>query len=131
LFWDLDRFKSVNDAHGHQAGDAVLVATARTVAASIRREDLFGRYGGEEFALACRGITADVARAVAERLRASIARTVVSAGGVSIQVTASFGIAVCPGVEIESSAQLISAADAAMYRAKELGRNRVVVHGKV
>jgi diguanylate cyclase (GGDEF)-like protein len=130
LFWDIDRFKAVNDRHGPQAGDLVLAEMARVVAASIRREDLFARHGGEEFALACRGVTADVARAVAERLRAAIAGTVVAAGRLSLQVTASFGVAVCPGAGIAGATELVAAADAAMVRAKALGRNRVVVHGK-
>jgi diguanylate cyclase (GGDEF)-like protein len=129
LLWDLDKFKAVNDRHGHQAGDLVLTATARTVAASIRREDIFGRYGGEEFALGCRGLTKDVAVRVAERLRGAIEQTAITFGGLSLQVTASFGVAISPGPGVGGTAELIAAADRAVYRAKDLGRNRVEVHG--
>jgi len=125
IMWDLDKFKQVNDQHGHPAGDRVLAATARIVARSIRREDVFGRYGGEEFGLACRGMPHDVAKATAERLRRSIENTAVDVGHTSLHVTASFGVASCPSAGIAEPKQLLSAADAAMYRAKAAGRNRV------
>jgi len=125
IIWDLDKFKQVNDEHGHPAGDRVLSATARVVAGSIRREDVFGRYGGEEFGLACRGMPQDVAKAKADRLRRSIEDTVVDVGHTSLHVTASFGVASCPSAGIAEPKQLLAAADAAMYRAKAAGRNRV------
>jgi diguanylate cyclase (GGDEF)-like protein len=126
ILWDLDRFKSVNDRYGHPAGDLVLSASARAVAATIRREDVFGRYGGEEFALTCRGTAQDVASRMAERFRRAIEETLVDIGDRSLQVTASFGVATCPSDGIASPSQLIAAADAAMYRAKAAGRNRVM-----
>jgi diguanylate cyclase (GGDEF)-like protein len=125
ILWDLDKFKQVNDQHGHPAGDRVLAATARIVAGSIRREDVFGRYGGEEFGLACRGMQHDVAKLIADRLRRSIADTAVDIGPTSLHVTASFGVATCPSPGIAQPSQLVAAADAALYRAKASGRNRV------
>jgi diguanylate cyclase (GGDEF)-like protein len=127
ILWDLDRFKAVNDEHGHPAGDLLLAGTARAVKGAIRREDVFGRYGGEEFVLTCRGTALDVAGRMAERLRRAIADTVVDESGVPLKVTASFGVAACPSAGIASSSDLLAAADAAMYRAKESGRNRIVV----
>jgi diguanylate cyclase (GGDEF)-like protein len=126
IMWDLDRFKAVNDQHGHPAGDLVLTATARAVQETIRREDLFGRYGGEEFALSCRGTPQDVASRMAERLRRAVEETVVDNNQLILHVTASFGVAACPSVGIANPTELIAAADAAMYRAKAEGRNRVV-----
>jgi diguanylate cyclase (GGDEF)-like protein len=126
ILWDLDRFKAVNDEHGHPTGDLVLAAMARTVKGAIRREDIFGRYGGEEFGLTCRGTAPDVATRMAERLRRAIEDTSVDGSGVRLNVTASFGVAACPSIGVGSPSDLIAAADAAMYRAKALGRNRVV-----
>jgi diguanylate cyclase (GGDEF)-like protein len=126
ILWDVDRFKAVNDRFGHPVGDRILEATSRTVSALIRREDVFGRYGGEEFALACRATTIAAAMQTAERLREAIAGTVVSLDSGSLSVTASFGVACCPADGITRSAELIAAADGAMYQAKAAGRNRVV-----
>jgi two-component system, cell cycle response regulator len=125
ILWDLDRFKAVNDRFGHPAGDLVLEATARAVAGLIRREDIFGRYGGEEFALACRGARPDGIRRTAERLREAIEQTELALESHVLHVTASFGVAMCPAPGVATVADLIAAADAAMYRAKSLGRNRV------
>ena len=127
ILWDLDKFKAVNDRFGHPAGDRVLEATARAVTGVIRREDIFGRYGGEEFGLVCRASGVDGALRTAERLRKAIAETSVDLGSELVQVTASFGIAICPGGGVSTVAALIAAADAAMYRAKELGRNRIEI----
>jgi diguanylate cyclase (GGDEF)-like protein len=116
------------DTRSAPAGpDAVAgaVPTARAVAGVIRREDIFGRYGGEEFGLACRGASRDGIRRTAERLREAVERTVVEIESTALRVTASFGVALCPAVRVASAAELITAADAAMYRAKALGRNRV------
>ena len=125
IMWDLDWFKAINDGHGHAVGDLVLAATARAITREIRREDVFGRYGGEEFALCCRALRAERALRVAERLRVAIEETVVDIDSVSLQVTASFGVATCPSAGISSLSELVAAADAATYRAKAMGRNRV------
>jgi diguanylate cyclase (GGDEF)-like protein len=122
---DLDRFKAVNDRYGHQAGDQVL----RTVAASLdtgkRAGDLVARYGGEEFAAILPHTDADAAAAWAERLRARIAAAQAAWHGGPLTITASFGVAA--GDQAVSSADLIEAADNALYTAKRKGGNAVVV----
>lgn len=129
ILWDIDRFKAVNDRFGHPVGDRVLEATARAVMEVIRREDVFGRYGGEEFALACRATSTSDAMLTAERLRKAIEETSVAEGVLSIGITASLGVATCPTAGISTVADLIAACDTAMYRAKGCGRNRVEVAG--
>jgi diguanylate cyclase (GGDEF)-like protein len=121
---DLDRFKSINDVHGHAAGDAVLRATAEAVAAGLRAGDLPGRLGGEEFALLLPDADLDAAAATAERLRTALTAAVQHPGGA--RVTASFGVA---RVGEEGLDAALAAADAALYRAKQGGRDRVVVAG--
>ena len=79
LFVDIDHFKKINDAHGHQAGDEVLAAVARVMTATIRAEDVLARYGGEEFAVICREIEKEGALALGERLRAAVARAALRA----------------------------------------------------
>ncbi len=127
ILWDLDHFKAVNDRHGHPGGDLILAATSQAVIGSIRREDVFGRYGGEEFALSCRATASEGALRTAERLRRAIERTAVDIGSEAVSVTASFGLATCPGKGIATLIELVAAADGAMYRAKRSGRNRVEV----
>jgi len=126
---DLDHFKRLNDTHGHPAGDRVLVAIAERLRASIRDGDLAARYGGEEFALLLRSTSerpTDFA-AIAERARRAIeACTPTLDDGTVMKVTASFGVACYPATEIHDAAGLIACADRRMYRAKHLGRNRVV-----
>lgn len=123
LLFDLDRFKSINDAFGHAAGDAVLTAAARTLASGVRAYDHVARHGGEEFLVILPGCTSDEAAAVADRLRASIAAELVSAAGGEIRFTTSVGVAAL-SAECSDPRSLLSAADAALYRAKRLGRNR-------
>lgn len=130
LLIDLDHFKAVNDTHGHRAGDDVLKMTARVLqqgVAHARADDrsLIARYGGEELAIIFPGMNSAGAKRIAESLRVAIESVQVPANGAKITVTASIGTATCPGIasDVES---LIAAADAALYRAKELGRNRVV-----
>ncbi|MGE7369804.1 sensor domain-containing diguanylate cyclase [Neorhizobium sp. NPDC001467] len=120
---DIDHFKSINDTHGHAAGDAVLKAVSATCRATLRATDLFGRFGGEEFVVVLPFVDKDGALATAERLRRSIAALTVNIGDVTISVTASFGVATrsSAGRDIET---LLAQADAAMYRAKQEGRNR-------
>jgi two-component system, cell cycle response regulator len=125
LFVDIDHFKRINDAHGHQAGDHVLAAVAREMIATIRAEDVLARYGGEEFAIICREIEPEGARALGERLRVAVARQRFEHDGKVIPVTISVGVAVVRGPK--DSQPLIAAADAAMYEAKRTGRDRVVL----
>jgi two-component system, cell cycle response regulator len=120
---DIDRFKSVNDAHGHAAGDEVLRTVAARLSGGLREEDLAARWGGEEFLL----LLPDVADAaiVCERLRATIADAPVSLGDEpAIVVTASFGWAAWR--DDEPAESLVMRADTALYAAKDAGRNRVV-----
>lgn len=127
VFVDLDHFKSVNDAHGHPAGDAVLCEAARRMAGAVRPYDPVGRYGGEEFLLTLPGCDGARARVVAERLRMAIERSPFSCAGAEVPLTASLGIAVFSGEKEASVDQLIGAADSALYRAKAEGRNRVAI----
>jgi diguanylate cyclase (GGDEF)-like protein len=124
LMFDLDDFKTINDRHGHAAGDRVLAAAAKTVQGMVRREDILCRFGGEEFALACQAAPIEKAVPLAERLRLAIADTVTESGGAELRITASFGVAVCPAEEIDSAVALIAAADTALYKAKAAGKNR-------
>ncbi len=123
-FIDIDRFKQINDTHGHNSGDAVLRQIAGLVADSIRTSDMFGRYGGEEFMLILPETTPEHAVGLAEDLRAMIMQEPLRiAGDQSIQATISIGIAGGRGSELQLD-MLVDRADAAMYAAKSLGRNR-------
>lgn len=124
LVIDLDGFKPINDRYGHAAGDAVLQSVARRLDAEVRRGDTVGRIGGDEFVVVCRDADVEVAVGIAERCLASLAEPVtIEADGEPLEVTveASFGIAVYPQ-HAEHREELLRAADAAMYTAKESGR---------
>ena len=123
---DLDRFKTVNDTHGHHAGDAVLRQFAGLLKREAREIDRVGRYGGEEFIVLLPGTVLDAAVTFAERVRKSVeGHTFVFDGG-SIRRTASFGVAGWPHPRVTHCDGLVRAADDALYVAKETGRNRVV-----
>jgi two-component system, cell cycle response regulator len=123
---DLDRFKAVNDTHGHLAGDAVLKQYAAILKKAAREIDAVGRYGGEEFIVLLPGTVLDSAVTFAERVRKEVeAHTFVFEGG-SVRRTASFGVAGWPHPRIENCDGIVRAADDALYVAKETGRNRVV-----
>ncbi|MCE4538940.1 diguanylate cyclase [Pelomonas sp. P7] len=125
---DADRFKLVNDRHGHQAGDAVLVAIAQRLQGLTRAYDHLGRYGGEEFVLVLPDldISRPEGRARIEAFHRSICASPVAVpGGALLDVTCSFGVASLAFGRLESAEELISRADAALYRAKANGRNRV------
>jgi two-component system, cell cycle response regulator len=123
---DLDRFKSVNDEHGHHAGDAVLKQFAAILKQEAREIDRVGRYGGEEFVLLLPGTVLDAAVTFAERVRKEVeGHTFVFDGG-TVQRTASFGVASWPHPRISNCEQIVRSADDALYVAKETGRNRVV-----
>ncbi len=122
LLIDVDRFKPLNDRHGHAAGDAALQEVAARLREHLRAVDVVARYGGEEFLVVMAGAGEEEAQAVAERLRLAIADTPVPAGNLLLQVTVSIGTAVARGQAAADG--LIAAADAALYRAKERGRNR-------
>ncbi|HKT60544.1 MAG TPA: diguanylate cyclase [Gemmatimonadales bacterium] len=127
LLLDLDHFKSVNDTHGHAAGDEVLRRTAQTLGAQLRPFDRLFRIGGEEFAAILGGADGEAALAAAERLRASVAAHPVPVEGAEIPTTVSIGVAL--GEATGEPRTLLQDADAALYRAKREGRNRAVVGG--
>jgi diguanylate cyclase (GGDEF)-like protein len=121
---DLDHFKRVNHTFGHLAGDAVLVEAARRMGTAIRPYDTLGRYGGEEFLIVLPGCDAANTVKLAERLRQRISETPIAHGGQLLPVTTSQGLAVFPGTGTTDLTGLLQAADAALYRAKDNGRNR-------
>ena len=128
LFLDLDHFKQVNDNHGHAAGDACLVAVTDAIRAELGATDHIGRYGGEEFLAVLRDDSARAARVVAERIVARVAALRVPVGDKLVALTISIGVATRDEATASVEA-LVQDADAAQYRAKAEGRNRVVVHG--
>jgi diguanylate cyclase (GGDEF)-like protein len=124
LLVDIDHFKKVNDTHGHPAGDSVLRGVAAVAASQARETDLVARYGGEELALVLPETDSAGARAIAERLRAAVASADHPTEKGHLRVTISLGIATWPG-DGAAAEELIEAADKALYRAKQAGRNRV------
>lgn len=128
LFLDVDRFKAVNDTHGHQAGDAVLMGLGKTLQRICGRH-LAARYGGEELTIVLRNHETDRAVEFAERLRAAIEAQRVGHGDTSIAVTVSIGVATeGAGTSFQTADELVAAADQAVYAAKQAGRNCVRVH---
>ena len=122
---DIDNFKLVNDRYGHKTGDDVLRAVARAFGDSVRELDLAARYGGEEFALVLPGTPVAGAQRIVERIRRAVAEVRVEGpAGVSVGVTASFGVAAFP--TFDTADALVEAADRALYAAKHSGKDRVV-----
>jgi diguanylate cyclase (GGDEF)-like protein len=127
-FIDIDRFKPINDTYGHNSGDAVLRQIARLIADSIRASDTFGRYGGEEFMLILPETTPEDAVGLAEELRSLVATADLRiADGQLLKATISVGIAGGRGSELQLD-MVVDRADAAMYAAKSLGRNRTYLY---
>jgi two-component system, cell cycle response regulator len=126
VMFDLDHFKSVNDTHGHQAGDVVLQQLAGILKATAREIDKVGRYGGEEFMILLPGTVLDAAVTFAERTRQQVESHTFTFEGGSLRRTTSCGVAAFPHPRIGHREALVKAADDALYVAKELGRNRVV-----
>ncbi len=120
---DIDHFKQLNDQFGHPFGDDALRAVAQILRRGVRASDSACRYGGEEFAVLMPGCDRDEAALVAARIRSQLAELVVSRGGQTARVTASFGVA--DDRDLDSAMHLLDSADAALYRAKRSGRNRV------
>jgi len=124
IIFDLDHFKRVNDTYGHLIGDNVLKLTAQRVNKELRSYDLFGRYGGEEFILFVSVTNLTEIMTHIERIRIAINSEPMVFEGVTLTVSASFGIAPVSGENIES---IIQTADKALYQAKNEGRNRIVI----
>ncbi|HET9956344.1 MAG TPA: diguanylate cyclase [Polyangiaceae bacterium] len=128
LLLDLDHFKRINDHYGHDAGDRVLKELAQKVAENLREVDVPARYGGEEFAVLLPHTRKEDARIVAERLRRAIESIQLTFDGKPERVTVSIGVAGNTDVASGKAEDLVKAADVALYEAKRLGRNRVVVY---
>ncbi|MFC3228369.1 GGDEF domain-containing protein [Marinibaculum pumilum] len=126
LMFDLDHFKEVNDRHGHLAGDRVLAAFCGVAEGQLGPQDLFGRLGGEEFLAVAAVDDLDAAQALADRIRAALARTPVEADGAAIPVTVSVGVALLPPAATDVT-QALAEADRALYAAKAAGRDRVAL----
>ena len=127
---DVDHFKKINDTHGHDGGDAVLRGLGEQLRKAVRGSDIVGRFGGEEFLLLLPGASVEAAEARACAVLDAVRAMQVSwPGGALSGVTASIGVAVMPSHAAKGDA-LVAAADAALYRAKAQGRNRVVIADK-
>jgi len=122
---DVDFFKRINDSLGHQAGDEVLTEVARRFASCIRSSDYVARYGGEEFLILLPETRFEEAVTFADKLRGAISSRPIATAAGEIHVTISAGTASLPHTEFESAEAMLSAADRALYRAKNNGRNRV------
>lgn len=129
LLIDLDHFKRVNDTYGHPAGDAVLKRAAEACMRALRTEDVFARFGGEEFAVVLRGIELGGAARLGERLRRAVADQAVDHDGRRIEITLSAGCASLACCSSPSADELIAVADRRLYAAKDAGRNRVASAG--
>ena len=125
LLVDLDRFKLINDIHGHQAGDAVLRESAQRMKAALRRYDSVGRYGGEEFLLILPGCRGEMAYGQAERVREAVGAGAVDFAGNQLSISCSIGMAYREAPVPQDAGPLIREADVALYVAKNLGRNQV------
>jgi two-component system cell cycle response regulator len=129
LIIDLDHFKRVNDTYGHPAGDAVLKRASEACMRALRTEDVFARFGGEEFAVVLRGIEAKGAARLGERLRQFVSGEVIEHDGQTIKVTMSGGVASLSDCSAPSSEELVGIADRRLYLSKERGRNQVTSDG--
>lgn len=128
---DIDHFKAVNDTHGHPVGDAVLREVAWSLGKQVRNVDRLARFGGEEFAIVLVETTREAALEVAQRACAAVASAPVRVGtALELKVTISAGVALLP-IHAGTGADLVAAADKALYAAKERGRNRAVAFDEV
>jgi diguanylate cyclase (GGDEF)-like protein len=125
---DVDHFKAVNDRHGHDVGDLVLREASARIKGSVRDTDLVARYGGEEFVVLLPSTQLAGALVVAERIRRAFADKPFETARGRLQVTTSIGLSLYPSRGVSTKDQLLRAADSALYRAKEDGRDRICVH---
>lgn len=129
LMIDVDHFKTINDTHGHQTGDEVLCKLAGLLEGRLRRHDLVGRYGGEEFCVIAPDTDAGGARVLAEALCKIIAATPFATAAGTLTVSVSIGISSCPARDTRELKDMLAEADAALYDAKQSGRNKMVCFG--
>ena len=127
IIFDIDFFKKVNDAHGHETGDRVLKFITNKIDILLRRSDIFGRIGGEEFAIALLDTNIEQAASIAEKLRKGIQNSTYISKDIAIKLTISLGVTQAKVNEQEVSF-ILSRADVALYQAKDGGRNRVVIN---
>jgi two-component system cell cycle response regulator len=132
LIVDVDKFKGVNDRFGHQFGDSTLVALADLVKSLIRKVDMLGRYGGDEFIVLLPETGLKAAMAMAERIRDAAERQLGVEGSTSTSpITVSIGVSSYPDEGVETAAEVLGRADRALYLAKKTGRNRVCTHSDI
>jgi len=124
---DIDHFKQLNDKYGHQAGDVVLRNLGKVLRSTVRMTDVIARYGGEEFVVIMPETDSDGIKVVAERIRREVEAMEVMYDGRKLKTTVSIGLACYPNPLIGNEDELVKAADSALYKAKEAGRNRVVL----
>ncbi len=124
---DVDEFKKINDAHGHQAGDEALVGLVRMLEGTLRGHDVVSRFGGDEFVVLAERIGDGDVAALFERMRAAVAAEPIDTNAGAVQVTISFGVA--SWQENDTESRLFARADEALYRAKSEGRNLVRIAG--
>lgn len=131
MICDIDHFKRINDTHGHLAGDEYLRLMAKNIKNVVRRKtDILARFGGEEFVILMADDTRENAIALAEQIRELVENTTLNFDGQIIHTTISFGVDWMIPNPFEQSEMILSNSDNALYEAKRMGRNRVVVHGK-
>lgn len=131
VLFDMDEFKQINDTFNHATGDWVLKTVSDTIARCLRAQDMFGRLGGEEFAICLPNTPEHEAMVLAERCRSAISAIDSTPSGFNFPISASFGIAVRPPNGAANFEETLAAADQALYRAKHLGRNRIETHGEM
>lgn len=129
LIVDVDHFKSINDTHGHLAGDTVLKAVVKTIAGTLRQEDVFGRFGGDELCVILRGIEATNALKAGARLVELVRALEISHGADKLKATVSIGASTSTMGVLDTPQEMLDVADQALYRAKEKGRDRCVHAG--
>jgi diguanylate cyclase len=126
IMFDIDHFKRVNDTHGHQCGDHILITIAALIQNAIRSEDLLARYGGEEFCCLLPETSLDAAMILAERFRSRIDKNIFYCQEIQLNLTISLGVSTA-SAETATPELLLKKADEGLYAAKESGRNRIVV----
>ena len=127
LMMDIDHFKSINDTYGHQTGDRILKSVAEVIRTVLREGDVLVRYGGEEFLAILPAAASDDLSFIGERIRKSVEDSALVEGQKTIRVTLSLGGAAYPNQNVEKESTLLELADESLYRAKETGRNRVII----